>query len=264
LKTICSRYTWLRSSFVVLPVIGFARTIFLTALNYPQHVTEYGIHWNFFYTLAIVKIVSHILPKRFPILWAFLFAIFQQTMLTNGYQEWIIDGENQRDTLFRANVEGICSLMGYVTIYYLADSLSVFISKDGYSNKDLVFYRNRSQCIRVKSWIECCWRLYLFSLIFYGMQLGAEWSLGQPSRRVVNIAYIFSAMSFLTFTLACFLCVQLFSLVAWAANVPHFSIGESYTFRVTSLGFIHLRKGFTGVMGGEVSSASLSGTWPLL
>ncbi|KAK6046378.1 hypothetical protein COOONC_16118 [Cooperia oncophora] len=34
-------------------------------------------------------------------------------------------------------------------------------------------------------------------------------------------------MSFLTFTLACFLCVQLFSLVAWAANVPHFSIDEN-------------------------------------
>ncbi|XGW12098.1 hypothetical protein V3C99_013072 [Haemonchus contortus] len=205
-------YSWIRSSFVILPTIGFARTVLLTALNYPQHVTEYGVHWNFFYTLAVVKVVPVVLPKRFPLLWAFLFGIFQQTMLMNGYQEWILDGENRRDTLFRANAEGICSLMGYITIYYLADTLAAFISKTG---------------IRVKSWIECCWRLYVFSIMFYGMQVVAEWSLGQPSRRVVNITYIFSAMSFLTFTLACFLCVQLFSLIAWAANAPHFSRGEN-------------------------------------
>ncbi|VDL73886.1 unnamed protein product [Nippostrongylus brasiliensis] len=237
----CRRFSWFRSSYVILPVIGMSRTILLTVLNYPQHVTEYGVHWNFFYTLALVKvfslgtfsptclyislkIISYVLPKKFPWLWACLFGTFQQTMLMNGYEEWILNGDNPRDTLISANAEGICSLMGYITIYYMADTLAI---------------------IRVKSWIECCWRLFAFALIFYGMQLGAEWVLGQASRRVVNITYIFaqvvvfsfvstmhskhpvSQMSLLTFALASFLGVQLVSVVAWAANVPHFSIDEN-------------------------------------
>ncbi|WKX95828.1 hypothetical protein Q1695_012349 [Nippostrongylus brasiliensis] len=206
------RFSWFRSSYVILPVIGMSRTILLTVLNYPQHVTEYGVHWNFFYTLALVKIISYVLPKKFPWLWACLFGTFQQTMLMNGYEEWILNGDNPRDTLISANAEGICSLMGYITIYYMADTLAMFISKTG---------------IRVKSWIECCWRLFAFALIFYGMQLGAEWVLGQASRRVVNITYIFAQMSLLTFALASFLGVQLVSVVAWAANVPHFSIDEN-------------------------------------
>lgn len=209
---ITNRYWWLRSSYVVLPAIGLGRTFVLSVLNYPQHVTEYGIHWNFFYTLAVVKVVSNVLPKRFPFLWACLFGIFQQTMLLSGFETWILNEENLRETLFTANAEGICSLMGYITIYYLADTVAMPISRTG---------------IRVKSWIECCWKLYAFALIFYGLQLGAEWALGEPSRRVVNITYIFAQMSLLTFGLASFLCVQLFSLIAWAANVPHFSVDEN-------------------------------------
>ncbi|KAK6028633.1 GWT1 protein [Ostertagia ostertagi] len=233
-----SRYSWLRSSFVVLPVIGFARTVLLTVLNYPQHVTEYGIHWNFFYTLAVVKVVSQILPKRFPFLWACLFGIFQQTMLMNGYQEWIINGENPRDTIFAANAEGICSLMGYITIYYMADSLAVFISRTG---------------IRVKSWVECCWRLYIFSLIFYLMQLGAEWTLGQPSRRVVNIAYIFLQCHSLRSPLALALCVQLFSHCCMALaeyENPWCGVQPCLTTSVNRSGLIFflLANVFTGVV----------------
>lgn len=207
-----SKYYWLRSSYVILPVIGLARTVLLSVMNYPQHITEYGVHWNFFYTLAMVKIVSYSLPRRFPLLWACIFGILQQTMLTSGYEEWILSGENKRDTVFAANAEGICSLMGYITIFYISDAVAKFISKTG---------------IRIKSWIECCWRLYFFALFFYGLQLGAEWTLGQPSRRVANISYVFAQMSFFTFTLACFLCVQLISVIAWAANVPHFCIDEN-------------------------------------
>ncbi|VDM69568.1 unnamed protein product [Strongylus vulgaris] len=189
-----------------------ARTAILTILHYPQHVTEYGVHWNFFYTLAVVKIVSIALPKMYPLLWAFVFGILQQTMLKQGYETWILDGENKRDTLFSANAEGVCSLMGYFTIYYISDAIGVFISKTG---------------IRIKSWIECCWRLFAFALLFFLMQHLAEHAFGPPSRRVVNLTYIFAQMSLLSFAIAGFLFVQLFSIIAWAANVPYFCVDDS-------------------------------------
>ncbi|VDO60643.1 unnamed protein product [Heligmosomoides polygyrus] len=200
-----SRYWWLRSSYVVLPAIGLGRTFVLSVLNYPQHVTEYGIHWNFFYTLSPTCYRRGSLSCG---------KICDRVSLT-----WILNEENLRETLFTANAEGICSLMGYITIYYLANR-AIRLALGG----------DDAKSIRVKSWIECCWKLYAFALIFYGLQLGAEWALGEPSRRVVNITYIFAQMSLLTFGLASFLCVQLFSLIAWAANVPHFSVGESDLF----------------------------------
>lgn len=44
------------SSTFILVVIGAARTLALTRLQYPQPVSEYGVHWNFFYTFAVVQV----------------------------------------------------------------------------------------------------------------------------------------------------------------------------------------------------------------
>ena len=42
----------------VLPylVIGLFRTVSVKVTDYQQHVSEYGVHWNFFITLACVKV----------------------------------------------------------------------------------------------------------------------------------------------------------------------------------------------------------------
>jgi hypothetical protein len=43
-----------QSSFLIL--MGIGRLISVKSTNYVEHITEYGIHWNFFFTLAIVKV----------------------------------------------------------------------------------------------------------------------------------------------------------------------------------------------------------------
>ena len=46
----------LRSSFPLL-VIGFIRLAAVKSVNYQEHVTEYGVHWNFFFTISFVKVI---------------------------------------------------------------------------------------------------------------------------------------------------------------------------------------------------------------
>ncbi len=43
-------------SCIPLLVIGAARTVSVKATDYQEHVSEYGVHWNFFFTLAAVKV----------------------------------------------------------------------------------------------------------------------------------------------------------------------------------------------------------------
>ncbi|KAG5439580.1 hypothetical protein PCANB_002156 [Pneumocystis canis] len=37
-------------------VIGFIRIFITKMANYPEHVTEYGVHWNFFFTLGFLSL----------------------------------------------------------------------------------------------------------------------------------------------------------------------------------------------------------------
>lgn len=40
----------------VLAILGLLRVMFVQASDYQQHVTEYGVHGNFFFTLAFIKV----------------------------------------------------------------------------------------------------------------------------------------------------------------------------------------------------------------
>merc|ERR1712091_362270 len=41
-----------------LLVVGLIRLATNKGLEYQEHVSEYGVHWNFFFTLAVVGILS--------------------------------------------------------------------------------------------------------------------------------------------------------------------------------------------------------------
>ncbi|KND00467.1 glucosaminyl-phosphotidylinositol O-acyltransferase [Spizellomyces punctatus DAOM BR117] len=104
-------------------ILGVARMILTKGVNYQEHVTEYGVHWNFFMTLALIPLVITILQLLAPGLsfttLAVVISVAYTILLQNmGLERYIM--EAPRDNIFSMNREGICSFFGYLAIFLLA------------------------------------------------------------------------------------------------------------------------------------------------
>ncbi|KAH7915960.1 GWT1-domain-containing protein [Hygrophoropsis aurantiaca] len=108
----------------MLPIIalGIVRVLLVKGTEYPEHVTEYGTHWNFFITLAILPIIQtllHPIILRIPIaLLAIWLGVLQEFILSVGGLQEIVLNVPRTNTIL-ANKEGFASLLGYVSIHLL-------------------------------------------------------------------------------------------------------------------------------------------------
>ncbi|PPR02804.1 hypothetical protein CVT26_009590 [Gymnopilus dilepis] len=100
-----------------LPIIalGLVRVLLVKGTEYPEHVTEYGVHWNFFITLAVLPILQvclHPFLVKFPIsMVGVLVAIAQHIALSHfKLKEYVLSAP--RTSLLSANKEGLVSLLG--------------------------------------------------------------------------------------------------------------------------------------------------------
>jgi len=220
-----TRQTWIKDLKSVIPllVLGLFRLLTITLSGYHKHVSEYGVHWNFFFTLAFVKIFSTLFAACFSFrhsaaALALVFALgYEYSLQKLKLKSVIIYGTgpaDTRDNLFDANREGICSIFGYVALYYFGVEIGSYLLKPRRQLKDygrlLVYLINAS-------FLSCI--LLLVSDVF----------VDPPSRRMVNLTYILWTI-FLTVThLTLFAMVETLVLFGTAAKLPIFSPGSEQT-----------------------------------
>ncbi|KAH8112762.1 GWT1-domain-containing protein [Phellopilus nigrolimitatus] len=106
----------------VLPIffLGIIRVITVKGTEYPEHESEYGTHWNFFFTLALLPVLQvalHPVIIHLPIsLLGFLVALSHQIALSlTPLQRYTLN--SPRTNLISANKEGLVSLIGYLAIH---------------------------------------------------------------------------------------------------------------------------------------------------
>lgn len=185
-----------------LVILGFGRLIMTRQVEYQEHITEYGVHWNFFFTLAFTNVVCSVILKyvnRSTYGYFFMFlglTITYEITLQIGLQDWILSDAPRHDFV-SANREGIASIMGYVALYFGGITLGRQLrSCDKYN---------------VSGNFDMMKMLLVFTTLLWSVTATCHSTFG-VSRRLANMGYIFWILAFTTTVIALLLLVE-FSVI---------------------------------------------------
>lgn len=185
-----------------LLVLGVVRLISVKGLDYAEHVSEYGVHWNFFFTLgflppfvALFQSALAFVPS-YAVLSFILAAVYELALDKTNLGAFILTAK--RTNLFSQNREGIFSFVGYLAIFLAGQSLGAIILP-----RQQPLPKNTTASIRFRHSIlgkivitAVLWTaLFHFSVSYYGLGLGV-------SRRLANLPYFLWVCSFNSYQIA--------------------------------------------------------------
>ncbi|XP_058856951.1 phosphatidylinositol-glycan biosynthesis class W protein-like [Acipenser ruthenus] len=182
-----------------LVVLGMVRLISIKALGYHEHVSEYGVHWNFFFTLAIVRVVASLLLTFFPankswIVSLAIGAIYQTTLEMTELKAFILHGSDRTGGFLSANREGVFSVIGYVAIYMAGVQVGLYVME---------------KRTLVKDWIKAILWLLLASFGLWTLLHVCQSFVEPVSRRMANLSYLLWTMAQSLYFLCCLITADL-------------------------------------------------------
>jgi glucosaminylphosphatidylinositol acyltransferase len=183
-------------------ILGFSRLVLTKEINYQEHVTEYGVHWNFFITLAVTKIfgtvIEGFMKTADQIKYTALgIMVVHETILQLGLSNYIMDDSVARDNLIKANREGIFSAPGYVSLYLASIYVGTLLKSDGHelSKVKEVVHRMGKMCVMAL----CCWKMIYVCNSMFGV-----------SRRSANMGYNFWVLAIGCSMVALFMLTEIY------------------------------------------------------
>ena len=212
-------------------ILGAVRLVSVKNLDYAEHVAEYGVHWNFFFTLSLLPIClallspisSHPSLSSHPVhgyIGLALAILYEITLQSTSLKAWALTAP--RDTFLSANKEGFTSILGYLSIFLLGMEtgslvLPRFLHPTGLLSSILKTLRvppgESNQRNLLLSSLALCTALYsLFLALFLyapALHLPAAFSI-PVSRRLANLPYVLWISAFNTGQLLLFALVESF------------------------------------------------------
>ncbi|TWU75239.1 Glucosaminyl phosphatidylinositol (GlcN-PI) nositol acylation protein [Metarhizium rileyi] len=181
-----------------LLVLGVIRLLSVKGLDYAEHVTEYGVHWNFFFTLgflppfvAAFQSVLRYVPS-YAVLALFVGGAYELLLENTTLKAYILTGP--RTDLLSMNREGVFSFFGYLAIFLAGQDLGMFTiprAVNSRSNASPGTQRN-TLLMTIATWATI-WSALYFLCTSYSFGLGL-----QVSRRLANLPYVLWVASFNT------------------------------------------------------------------
>ncbi|KAH7080097.1 GWT1-domain-containing protein [Paraphoma chrysanthemicola] len=181
---------------IPLLVLGTVRLVSVKGLDYAEHISEYGIHWNFFYTLgflppfvALFQSAFDLVPS-YAVLSCLLAAIYEIALDWTSLGSYILIAP--RTDLLSKNREGVFSFIGYLAIFLAGQSLgSIALPRQPpLPKKASISYILRRTMLGKLAIASILWTaLFYFSTSYYGLRLSV-------SRRIANLPYFLWVSSF--------------------------------------------------------------------
>ncbi|MCJ1309627.1 Glucosaminyl phosphatidylinositol (GlcN-PI) nositol acylation protein [Agyrium rufum] len=204
-----------------LLVLGFIRLYSVKGLEYAEHVTEYGVHWNFFFTLALLPpfvVVSQLLFSLVPsysVLAILLSVAYEAALELTNLKAYILAAP--RKDLLSQNREGIFSFCGYLAIYLAGQGCGQYVlPRQQISYRQSSPYEQRKGLVISLGYLALIWRILLFITTSYTYGFGL-----QISRRLANLPYVIWVSSFNCSQILLFCLIETFCFPAtFAAKSP--------------------------------------------
>ncbi|XP_062146552.1 uncharacterized protein At4g17910 [Alnus glutinosa] len=162
-----------------LIILGFLRLVSTAGVDYQVHVGEYGVHWNFFFTLAAISILTSTInvPTQYSGILGSLILVGYQICLMHGLNLYLLSNERGIDIISQ-NKEGIFSIFGYWGMYLLGVQLGNY----------LFFGKHSSAMLRSNRWARI--RVWVLALLFWIVTLLLDRYVERVSRRMCNLTYV--------------------------------------------------------------------------
>ena len=107
-----------------LLLLGVVRILLVKRTEYPEHVSEYGVHWNFFITMGLLLPIIELVQRAWPMApWALVALcasiMHEGLLMYTPLGPWSISDVRDPTSWVSLNKEGVTSLPGYVCIALL-------------------------------------------------------------------------------------------------------------------------------------------------
>ena len=211
---LASRLTVSLRNSLPLIFLGLVRLYTVKGLDYAEHVTEYGVHWNFFFTLgllppfvALFQSALSVLPS-YSALSLLLAATYEVLLNFTDLKKFILSAP--RTDLFNKNREGIFSFFGYLAIFLAGQATGLYtLSRSAPVRRGSGGWVTKLKGVantvfgQLVIWCLIWTTLFLITTSYYGFGL-------QVSRRLANLPYVLWVTAFNCGQLALFCGIEAF------------------------------------------------------
>ncbi|TAQ83661.1 hypothetical protein B7494_g8016 [Chlorociboria aeruginascens] len=209
-----------------LIVLGFIRLYTVKGLDYAEHVTEYGVHWNFFFTLGLLPPFVAVFQSAFQLIPSYaglailLGSVYQIILEFTDLKAFILTAP--RTDLLSKNREGIFSFFGYLAIFLAGQSTGLFVIPRSLTSSSSGYEQRKKLLLTLGTWSGIWILLYCLSTNYsYGLSLSV-------SRRLANLPYFLWISAFNCSQLTAFCLVETFCAPSAHKAVDTKAEKESY------------------------------------
>lgn len=182
---------------IPLLTLGLIRLWSVKGLDYAEHVTEYGVHWNFFFTLGFLPPFVEVFDTLFALIPSYealalvVSVLYQVALESTDLKEYILVSPRGADLLSK-NREGIFSFLGYLAIFLVGRGVGSRIIPRGTSSSTSPQQARKSVLFGLVLQVVFWSTLFFFNST-YAFGYGANIMV---SRRLANMPYVLWVSAF--------------------------------------------------------------------